>query len=302
MAGPSLSPLLVVLLSLALASVGQGAQDTGERIINGIPCPRGSQPWQVALFQGREFECAGVLIHEQWVLTVAHCYLREYMVQMGSDLLFDENVQRIRATESFIHPRYNNVTDLHDIMLVKLSYPATLSSTVEIVLLPEVCQEIDTDCTVSGWGLTSMNATTNSSELMCSNVTRISIPECKKTYDSVVGRFMMCADSLDKLSCICTGDSGSPLMCNGYLEGLVSSGHFPCVPPFDPAVYTRVCRYRKWIVFVMCVHHEKCDNFLEMVSIAFCITNGMIPLAKAIHDNFGLVEDLMQTVLAITDT
>lgn len=52
------------------------AQDTGERIINGVPCPKGSRPWQVALSRGSHFHCGGVLVTETWVLTAAHCKMK----------------------------------------------------------------------------------------------------------------------------------------------------------------------------------------------------------------------------------
>lgn len=54
------------------------AQDdkSGEKIINGVPCPRGSQPWQVALLNGNQLHCGGVLLNQWWVLTAAHCMMR----------------------------------------------------------------------------------------------------------------------------------------------------------------------------------------------------------------------------------
>ncbi|XP_036151849.1 kallikrein-7-like [Myotis myotis] len=165
MAGPLLQPLLLLLLSFALGSAEKEGlhhdQDTGERIINGVPCSIGSHPWQVALYDNDELHCAGVLVHQQWVLTVAHCRLSEYIVQMGSDLLVDGNAQRIRATESFIHPWYINGTYYHDIMLVKLRSPATLSPTVSTIDLPSSCKGRGTSCTVSGWGVTTADAGAN---------------------------------------------------------------------------------------------------------------------------------------------
>ncbi|XP_023603937.1 kallikrein-7-like [Myotis lucifugus] len=161
MARPLLQPLLLLLLSFALGSAGQEglhpAQDTGERIINGVVCPKGSHPWQVALYDNNGFQCAGVLVHPQWVLTVAHCYQSEYIVQMGSDLPVDARAQRIMALQSFIHHRYNNRTDDHDIMLVRLCRPATLSPTVNTIDLPSSCKDPGTSCTVSGWGVTTPN-------------------------------------------------------------------------------------------------------------------------------------------------
>lgn len=55
-------------------------------------------------------------------------------------------------------------------------------------------------------------------------------------------------------------------------------------------------------MFVMGVNHTEVKVTDTIVSNASCTTNCLAPLAKVIHDNFGIVEGLMTTVHATTAT
>merc|ERR1711862_77990 len=55
-------------------------------------------------------------------------------------------------------------------------------------------------------------------------------------------------------------------------------------------------------IYVMGVNHNDYKTSDTVVSNASCTTNCLAPVAKVVHDNFGIVEGLMTTVHAMTAT
>jgi glyceraldehyde 3-phosphate dehydrogenase len=55
-------------------------------------------------------------------------------------------------------------------------------------------------------------------------------------------------------------------------------------------------------MFVMGVNNTKYTSDMNFVSNASCTTNCLAPIAKVLHDNFGILEGLMTTVHATTAT
>lgn len=74
--GPaSPDPPLLYPAAQALLLPGNATQVDLET--SSVPCTRGSQPWQVSLFHNLQFQCAGVLVDRNWVLTAAHCWRKK---------------------------------------------------------------------------------------------------------------------------------------------------------------------------------------------------------------------------------
>uniref|UniRef100_S4RVG1 Peptidase S1 domain-containing protein n=1 Tax=Petromyzon marinus TaxID=7757 RepID=S4RVG1_PETMA len=199
-----------------------------DHIVGGSECAAHSQPWQVSLNIGYHF-CGGSLISSEWVVSAAHCYMPprapSISVRIGEHNIFasEGTEQWIQASKAIPHPQYHSATTDNDIMLIKLSSPATLNQYAQAVPLPSSCVGTGVMCTISGWGETQ----TSVGEDMDTS--------CRNSYPGMPPP---------------QGDSGGPVVCNGQLQGIVSWGR-GCALPNYPGVYTKVCNYNSWIASTM---------------------------------------------------
>ncbi|KAM5205000.1 trypsin isoform 1-T7 [Hipposideros larvatus] len=233
-----------------LALLGAAAAfpaDDDDKIVGGYTCQENSVPYQVSLNAGYHF-CGGSLINDQWVVSAAHCYKSRIQVRLG-----EHNIDVIEGNEQFInsvkvirHPKYNGNTIDNDIMLIKLSSPATISSRVATVSLPRSCAAVGTQCLISGWGNTQSNGYDYPELLQCLDAPILSDSACRSAYPGQITNNMMCLGFLEGGKDSCQGDSGGPVVCNGELQGIVSWG-YGCALRGRPGVYTKVCNYVDWI-------------------------------------------------------
>ncbi|KAE8289038.1 Trypsin [Larimichthys crocea] len=239
--------LLALLLMIGAAAAVP--REDG-RIIGGQECEPNTRPYMASLNYGYHF-CGGVLINNQWVLSVAHCWYnpRAMQIMLGEhDLRVFEGTEQLVKVDNIIwHPSYDYQTLDYDIMMIKLFHAVEVTATVAPISLPTGCVVGGHRCSVSGWGNTAMDGTVvMPTRLQCLDVPIIDNETCENSYPGMITRRMMCAGFLDGGKDACNGDSGSPLVCFNEVHGLVSWGQ-GCAEPGFPGVYVKVCEFLHWI-------------------------------------------------------
>lgn len=250
-------------------------------------------PWMALLKytkpnNGFGFHCGGVLIHERYVLTAAHCVaendlrrmdMRLSAVRLGewdlsqsidcesglcADPVLDVAIESIHVHEMYKPTFWKKE---NDIALLRLAKHVKFTEWIKPICLPvdgaaEGKSYTGVKMQVAGWGYTSSDSNAATSNVkMRATLYGMSQKRCVEKYGSKrvhLTANQMCAGG-EKGIDSCSGDSGSPLM--EYVEnadpphwsvvGIVSFGMSKCGQENWPGVYTRVDKYIEWIVNTM---------------------------------------------------
>ncbi|XP_018323930.1 prostasin-like isoform X1 [Agrilus planipennis] len=199
--------------------------------------------------------CGGTIISHTHVLTASHCRRAygTYIVVAGIQHLEEitDETQTKRVAEFISHPDFKDEETLtgHDIAIVILESPFTWSKAVQPVYLPRPEEEFTGMAVLSGWGEGEQGYTLS---LRYASKKLISLTECAailntvgKTTNVLDEKNICTSGPRSQVSCI--RDSGSALVKNGVLVGVVSRGILPCGQQNAPTVYTRSSSLVEWI-------------------------------------------------------
>uniref|UniRef100_A0A182N236 Peptidase S1 domain-containing protein n=1 Tax=Anopheles dirus TaxID=7168 RepID=A0A182N236_9DIPT len=251
----------MVILPLAVVFVFVGLAYAGPidhvKIVNGTDAAIEDYPFVVSLRGGSGgHSCGGSILNNLWILTAAHCV--DYTtpltqtVQVGRTNIsrtVDESVFAIE--DVVIHSGYNPADSyIDDIALLKLRKPLVFSDQVRPVRLPKRFFEIDTlssnQVTLIGWG---RNASEGPVQTTLQEIDYYAVPndECNRIHGNHIYPTQICAAEPGGGKGQCSGDSGGPLLFNGYQVGIVSWSIKPCAVAPYPGVLTKVSHYVDFI-------------------------------------------------------
>ncbi|KFQ45992.1 Transmembrane protease serine 4, partial [Nestor notabilis] len=238
-------------------SKGCGESIRTPRVLGGSPATIEAWPWQVSLQYKKEHICGGSIIDRSWILTAAHCFknnpiVQSWRVKAGSNLL--SGTTTLAVEKVFLAGEMSTSPKDNDIALVKLQSPLRVSDSSKPICLPYFDEELvpGTPLWVIGWGYTQKRGKL-SEVLQQAEVKLIDEESCNTAaYHGEVTEKMLCAGLFQGGVDTCQGDSGGPLLYSGkhwQVVGIVSWGQ-GCGTPSTPGVYTSVRAYLNWIYTV----------------------------------------------------
>uniref|UniRef100_A0A336N6J3 CSON007635 protein n=1 Tax=Culicoides sonorensis TaxID=179676 RepID=A0A336N6J3_CULSO len=209
---------------------------------------------------GKHF-CSGAILSRKWIVTVANCFneVKEdtISITVAYGTINNTGHEPTHTIDKIIiHEMYKNNEAGHnfDIALIKLKCPISFNEFVQPIKINIGSIETGDDATMSGWGDTEFGD--NPTHLKYLNVQLISNERCKSQFRKLKENIICSKVPAGKGAC--TGDSGSPIVKENKLVGLISfnviTNEVKCASG-NPSGSIQVSKFIDWIKDKM-----KCPN------------------------------------------
>ena len=236
----------------------------GGRIIGGKKAEIADHSHHVLLIltdtKGNDSYCGGSIIHNNWILSAAHCTINQMSITVIAGMNDVNKMQeawifRNISTRNFVsHKDYNGQTFSNDISLIRLQIPITLSKKISIISLPspdlDKISMVNKKMTLVGFGRYADADPFLSTYLKSEAFVITDLNNCRTVfYKNSITDKQLCVKA-ELTSSPCMGDSGGGLILNEnkpILIGVVSYGASVCQAGF-PVVFTKVSSYLNWII------------------------------------------------------
>ncbi|KAK9883132.1 hypothetical protein WA026_001326 [Henosepilachna vigintioctopunctata] len=205
------------------------------RILNGRETDIRDHPYQVALVTSKNHEdrivCGGALVKPTVIFTAAHCThvddntLRPNLtVLVGANSLGDPKGKKHEIRRVIKHPDFTYDVFDNDFSVVVLNSPVQYNERAQPIDISEDDHLGGTKGIVSGWGLTEFNRP--SENLRSVKLELEDWDKCQdhfpKPLHPTISKNHICVKPDERTTTY--GDSGSPLVIDGKLVGIVSFG------------------------------------------------------------------------------
>ncbi|XP_008257059.2 serine protease 58 isoform X1 [Oryctolagus cuniculus] len=245
-----------VFLVFTLLTVAAGASAKGNKAKQMSQMEAKTKEATFLIFLDSESElCLGTLIHEQWVLTAAHCFLPFLKIKIATS--GDRRFQNLDLRPLLVvrHPNFTQDSAEHDIMLVKLESPLQLGDELKLAALPNSTDDKrGTTCTVAGWGWTWKQYNKDPDIQINQDVVWFSSEDCQafstRTISTAVPDTMFCAGLSLGSTFLCWEVTAAPILCQHQLQGILSWSE-GCVLRGSIGYYTKISQYTDWILKVI---------------------------------------------------